>query len=484
MTPSPNGDSRPDGVAGGPRDGSTLRYDDAELEAIVRAELSEPDAEDYRLVSDFLAGEASPEERERYEFRRRTDPEFDELAEWLEVISEQLPRVLESGRTELVEANRVQLEEQNLHTPTRAETRARWRRFRSYALTTIGLTVAAWVGNVIRQQWVPAPTGYVHADAPMNKPLSEKLPDETQVTLVPGSHLTYLEWFRTVTLTLDGEGTFTVAPGARRPLVVDGPGVEVKAFAGRFSIEAFVARPIAYVKVHEGRVEVRPLTLAGNGETLTLEAGEGVVVGPGLHIDRMEPPITAHPLGTEMRGAKPESVVVKQSAKPDHGAARSPAAAAAGSVAPRPAPTKRSAPDHQEFLNWPAALAPRAPALADSIERDFGERPYLMLFVARDTMRIYFWNPRFWHGNQERKFPRETLPIVEKAARHVAAYVLNGFGKDAGVDAVILTFTRARLGMNAGRVGPVPAQEVTTLYSRKMFEPHPREFPMLTVSER
>lgn len=476
MTPSRNGDSRQDGVGGRASDASALSYQDAESEALVRAELSEPDSEDYRLASDCLSGEASPEDRELYEVRKRTDPRFRELTEWLELIEEQYPRAArEPSRTDLMAAERtmeifwrrVDLEEQNRQTAPGGEKRARWRRFRSYAFTTIGLTVAAWLGNVIRQQWVPVPSAYVHADAPMNTSLSAKLPDETQVTLVPGSHLSYSQWFgkaRDDTLILDGEGTFTVAPGGRLPLVVAGPGVEVKALAGQFSIEAFAARPIAYVKVHEGRAEVRPRTRAGYGEELMLQAGEGAVVGPELHIERMEPPITAHPPRIDTRGAKPDS----------------------GVVAPRPVPKpqKRSAADHQEFLEWPADLAPRAPALADSIERDFGERPYAMLFVGRDTMHVYFWNPRLWRGDQGPQLPEESLPLVRKAARHVAAYVLDGFGKDAGVNVVILTFIRARLGTRMARTVPVPAQEVTTLYSRKMFEPQPREFPTLSISER
>ena len=119
------------------------------------------------------------------------------------------------------------------------------------------------------------------------------------VTLVPGSHLSYLWWFgkaHDATLNLDGEATFTVAPGGRLPLVVAGPGVEVRALEGRFSIEAFVARPVAYVTVHEGRAVVRPRTLIGYGEELTLKAGQGAVVGPGLKIERMDSPIMAHPI--------------------------------------------------------------------------------------------------------------------------------------------------------------------------------------------
>ena len=48
---------------------------------VVRAELREPDTEDYGLVTRYLAGELSPVDRERVEERLRTDPKFRALAE-------------------------------------------------------------------------------------------------------------------------------------------------------------------------------------------------------------------------------------------------------------------------------------------------------------------------------------------------------------------------------------------------------------------
>ena len=80
MMPSGNGDSRDRAVRRGARDLSTYRPDETEADAVVRAELSEPDTEDYGLITDYLAGELSPADRERYEQRMRTDPEFRDAA--------------------------------------------------------------------------------------------------------------------------------------------------------------------------------------------------------------------------------------------------------------------------------------------------------------------------------------------------------------------------------------------------------------------
>src|SRR5689334_7692278 len=108
MTPSRNGDSRNDGGAGGVRDVSTVWYEDSGSEALVRAELSEPDTDDYRLVTDCLVGEASPEDRQLYEARKRNEPQFRELAEWLELIWEQHRRLVpEPSRAALMEAERT-----------------------------------------------------------------------------------------------------------------------------------------------------------------------------------------------------------------------------------------------------------------------------------------------------------------------------------------------------------------------------------------
>lgn len=300
---SDNDDGRERTVGGAVRDES-VEVRNAEIEALVREELSQPDHADYLLITDYLSGELSPVDRERFEDRLRSDPEFRELAEPLLLIGElgvaRQPRPIdlaEADRTWDKVKERMGLEELGIRTLTRAEKRSRWRHGRNWVLTSIAALFTGWVVSKVEPRLFPAPGMYVHFDASFTQDSSTTLRDETQVTLAAGSRLSYLPWFGDAdedTLSLDGEGTFTIAPGPRRPLVIDGPGVEVTAFEGRLTVEAFAARPIAYVKVHEGRAAVRTRTVYGYGEVLTLRAGESARVGPGLRIDRVDAPIAAH----------------------------------------------------------------------------------------------------------------------------------------------------------------------------------------------
>jgi ferric-dicitrate binding protein FerR (iron transport regulator) len=130
---------------------------------------------------------------------------------------------------------------------------------------------------------------YVHVDAPPHGVRATRLPDETQVILSPGSHLSYSNWFAPHDereLTLNGEGTFAVARGAREAMTVRGAGVEVSASNARFTIHAYDSEPIAYVVVQEGRAEVRARTAYDTTKSVTLGVGEAARVGPNLQIKR------------------------------------------------------------------------------------------------------------------------------------------------------------------------------------------------------
>jgi len=150
------------------------------------------------------------------------------------------------------------------------------------------------LGTWLRPHLVPVPTAYVHADAPRDAEASARLPDETQVILAPGSHLSYRDWFTPHDereVTLNGQGTFTVARGARKAMTIQGAGVEVSASNARFTIHAYDTEQIAYVIVHEGRARVRARTVYGTSESMTLNAGESARVGPQLLITRGDAPI-------------------------------------------------------------------------------------------------------------------------------------------------------------------------------------------------
>ncbi|MFL5615414.1 MAG: FecR domain-containing protein [Gemmatimonadaceae bacterium] len=163
-----------------------------------------------------------------------------------------------------------------------------WRHRGQVVVATLGAQLTLVVVVWLHARLFPAPSVYVHVDAPAHAVRATRLPDETQVILSAGSHLSYSSWFShdERELTLNGEGTFAVARGARTALTLDAGSVEVSASNARFTVHADDAEPVAYVKVHEGTVEVRARTVFDSTKVLTLSAGEGARVGPNLQIRR------------------------------------------------------------------------------------------------------------------------------------------------------------------------------------------------------
>jgi hypothetical protein len=172
-----------------------------------------------------------------------------------------------------------------------------WRRRGQVVVATAGAQLTVAVGVWLRPRLFPAPSVYLHVDAPRDAKRSTRLPDETQVTLSPGSHLSYSTWFSPHDereLTLNGEGTFAVARGARTALRLDAARVEVSASNARFTVHAYNAVPVAYVIVREGLVRLRARRVNGFSKVVTLSAGEGARVGPNLEIVRNDSTFLVH----------------------------------------------------------------------------------------------------------------------------------------------------------------------------------------------
>jgi hypothetical protein len=445
------------------RDRSMAPYD-PEVDAEVRAELSEPDHADYALITDYLADELSAADRERVEERLRTDAAFRALAEPLIMVWSQ-PRAIDREPTpaDRMEAERawkklaarIELEEQRIHSPAlekkRAKQRRRHRTIFGFIFTTLVAGLLEWFH--LQHMPIPQPSFLEHTDAPAYEKRFARLPDETQVTLLPGSHLSYSHLFAGSyerTLNLDGEGTFVVAPGPGA-LVVHGRGVEVRAGQGRFTVQAYDVVPITYVTVQEGHAQVQALTAVGNGENLTLYAGQSARVGPGQRIERVDGAIPAEPTKIDSGGSKTERATLTQDA----------------------------------FVRGPRALADRGLALVEAIGHDFGERPHELAFTGRDTIDITFWNPAFWRSDtRSQEFPQASLPLVRKAASHVGGFVWTSYGRDAGIDVIRVTFVRMRRESSALLTRLVPAQEVTGQLTRKQLEAGPPQLVSLTMTQR
>src|SRR5690348_5756513 len=136
------------------------------------------------------------------------------------------------------------------------------------------------------------------------------------------------------------------------------------------------------------------------------------------------------------------------------------------------------------FLSWPHALAPRAPALADGITREFGERPRMIAFGGRDSLKIFFWNPKIWQGDMDSQvFPEKSVPVIREAMKDVAAYAWTTFGRDAGVQSVLVVFMRVIHDRKyADPTHELPAQEVYGLFSRQMLETG--QLPAAAIAQR
>lgn len=136
------------------------------------------------------------------------------------------------------------------------------------------------------------------------------------------------------------------------------------------------------------------------------------------------------------------------------------------------------------FVAWPRQLASRAPALADGIAREFGERPRMIRFGGRDTIQIQFWNPKIWQDDMESTvLPEKSMPIIREASKNVAAYVWITFGRDAAISFIRVAFVRVV--HDSKYLKPkheVPAQEVYALFSRQMLETG--QLPMLATALR
>jgi hypothetical protein len=164
-----------------------------------------------------------------------------------------------------------------------------WRRRWQVVVATVGGQLTIVGGVWLHSRLFPAPSVYLHVDAPRDAERSTRLPDETQVILSPGSHLSYSTWFSPHDereLTLNGEGTFAVARGARAALTLAAASVEVSASNARFTVHAYNAEPVAYVIVRDGLVRLRARRVNGFSKVVTLSAGEGARVGPSLEIVR------------------------------------------------------------------------------------------------------------------------------------------------------------------------------------------------------
>lgn len=138
--------------------------------------------------------------------------------------------------------------------------------------------------------------------------------------------------------------------------------------------------------------------------------------------------------------------------------------------------------DPVALVGWPRALASRGPALVDSIQSVYGNRPDTVAFLGGDTLEVVFTTATFWQKNAELKaFPYESVPLVMQAAQRVATNVWTNFGPDAGVSLIKVTFVRMRKEHSVDSMPTVPAQATRTIFTREQLETRDTKSPLEIV---
>ena len=136
-----------------------------------------------------------------------------------------------------------------------------------------------------------------------------------------------------------------------------------------------------------------------------------------------------------------------------------------------------------EFPRWPAELAPRAPVLSAAIERDFGHRPRWMIYGGQDSLEVLFVNPGLWSSaDTSDQIPKESIEIAHEAAKHVAKFVWNNFGRDAHLNSLSILFFRVRRDANGFPNREVPHGHVQVQFTRQDLETGHLEQGHLIVS--
>lgn len=160
--------------------------------------------------------------------------------------------------------------------PLRASRRRRFRPPRSLTrLTAIAATLVVGVfgAHLLHNHFAPA---YHYRGGATGR--TAVLPDDTQVTLAPGSYLGTARSFPhgTRSVYLYGGAHFSVAPNPRIPFVVHTFGVSTRVLGTRFSIQADTTVGW-HVQVEQGKVALAVRGSDGHWRTLrTLTAGEAV----------------------------------------------------------------------------------------------------------------------------------------------------------------------------------------------------------------
>jgi len=150
------------------------------------------------------------------------------------------------------------------------------------ALTLGGLLPYAWQ----RQSTSTTATGWTRYDNTTQRVQVLHLPDDTRVTLQPGSHLRYAGGLAGARreVHLEGEAFFQVHKDAKHPFLVFTKQLVTTVLGTSFDVKAYPGSAQALVAVREGKVAVQPRQAAHLDATPTHPAKAGVLLLPNQQV--------------------------------------------------------------------------------------------------------------------------------------------------------------------------------------------------------
>lgn len=263
----------------------------------------------YLLLAKFIAGEATPEEREELEWAFLAQPELRRLAETLPELRQMPPKGLTSEEEErMLERGLERMRRGEAASPLRslpvvrrlaevdedAATQepdsgraAAVRRFgpfrvrvmRWFAAAASAAVVVAGVAVLSRHR-VPvsraAPVAILTAERGARK--FARLPDGTQLWLNAGSRIVLAQGFShdQRELTLEGEAYFDVKHDEQRPFIIHTGALEVRVLGTTLNVRAYPGEPTMEATLIEGKAEIG---LAGNPQAaILLHPNEKVII--------------------------------------------------------------------------------------------------------------------------------------------------------------------------------------------------------------
>lgn len=247
---------------------------------------------DWALLTRYVAGECSLDERTAVESRLVDDPRYPDALEAIGRVTRQARMTLAVDEQE----ERVARLVARIAPPaTRAVMPRRWRSPALKAAAAVLLVFgASIIGDTVRRQSGPVnETASTHTvTTPRGQRMSLRLADGTQVMLAPASTLRFPTTYgdRNRVVELDGEAMFTVTHDEQRPFIVRTPTLTAEDLGTRFVVRAYRDDERAEVVVAEGEVAVaervatpgRAVLVPGDRARVTADRGLSVTRGISL----------------------------------------------------------------------------------------------------------------------------------------------------------------------------------------------------------